>query len=222
MAEKKYEVSESAKRELDSYGFAKLSTGNERVEIGAMRSFYGTVLDKADPLISNALDYAEMAKSHLQVKAQYDAAKTQYDAAPKDERGEFKLKDPGQLNQELAGSLQSTRGAADLYSEKRLQLMSEMSPAQLLAYNSDSDGKPILEMPKNIQDLLKNSYTPMAKLKNDNNGKILTTAVVTTDNYKIHGILNTQVEKEMAERTLGAMSSGLEKITTQEAKKNVK
>lgn len=205
------QISETTRNSfLDSYGFAQLATESPRLEIEGMRTMYGALLDGGDSFIDNAVNMAGMAKEHLQKKTTYLALKGQYDAAPKETRGKFELEDPGKLDQNLANSLQALREATKTYTSKREGMIVEMSASEMLKYNSSSDGKSIIAMPENVKTMLQNSTTPLKNIKNKQKQGMLYTAIKTTDDYKIHGILNEQVEREVATRGLAMLSKGLE------------
>jgi hypothetical protein len=210
--DKSNKISDTERYHLDAYGFAQLAKESPRAQMSGMRAMYGILLDKADPVISSVLYQAEVAKK-------YHKAKMQYDSASKEDREKFKLKDPGKPSQELTESFRAVMEASELYTGKRQEIMAGMTVAQMLAYNSNTDEKPIVAMPENIEKLLKGNSTQIAKLGKDNKSQLIMGAIATVDGYRIHGILNSQVESMEAQRRLEMMSAGLEKLASEEAKK---
>jgi hypothetical protein len=199
MAKGSNEMDEAKRDYLDTCGFAQLSTQAPRVEISAMATMYNRFLSERDPFIANALSQAELSKLQIQTKQQYDTAS-------KEQKEKHNLKNPGQPDANLAQSLQSLRGAADLYTGKRQELIYEMTPSQMLGYNSNPDGTPIVTMPDNVKNLLTSSNQAIGKIKDRN----VSAAILSLDGYKIHGLLNSIVENEIAQRNLEAISAELQ------------
>lgn len=201
MAEKSNKV--DTRFYLDTYGYAQLAGGSNRLQISAMGEMYDTFLEEGDPVINRVLNEASIAKNHLMVKQQYDAT-------PKEKRGD--TKDPGALDPALEKSLQTVYGSIELYSGKRMEVMADLTAPELLAYNSQANGNAIVETPKAVKEAILNTAKKLGELGRDGPDGVVGQALMALDDYKIHGILNAEVERKMTKRRLAAAASGLEEL----------
>jgi len=189
---------------LNTYGYAQLASGSNRLQIAAMGEMYDTFLEEGDPVIGRVLNEASVAKNHL-------AMKQQYDATPEDKRGD--AKDPGEVDPALVKSLQTVYGAIDLYTGKRMEMMSGMTAPELLAYNSQPNGNAIVETPNVVKEAILTTAKKFGELGRDGSDGIVGQALISLDDYKIHGMLNADVERKMAKQRLAAAASGLEELS---------
>ncbi|NPE26644.1 hypothetical protein HNV12_01415 [Methanococcoides sp. SA1] len=186
---------------LDIYAYAQLAAQNPQNQAPILQEMYQKFTEGIiDPLISKILSEAQTAQSHIQ-------AKKMYDATPEDQRGD--TKDPGQLNGHLTKSLQTTQEACMTYIQKRSGMISDLTVPQIINYYSDKTGKLILKLPEKITALAKKYTSKLKDLGNSEEEKYLNATIMTLDQYKVNGIINSQLEKSSAENRLKSLEQKL-------------
>jgi hypothetical protein len=172
-----------------------------------MKELYSTFLDERDPIISQTLQEAQMAKEHIMMKENYDAT-------PEDQRGD--MRDPGRINEQLEKSLGKVDQSTMLYSSKRGELYTELTTNQALDYHSGENGNLSVETPGSIVALIKGRSKKIKDLGTEGKDGLALSSLNTIDRYKIHGELNSRVEEGVARQNLQAISSALEGLAQSE------